>query len=336
LQREKMAERLVHQSDPFGENLLSIAATNFDDKWLQNNFHRFSLSEQENKMLKDSLTRQNFSGYLNKFDTRILTFNTARQPLYNDDSTGCLDLDTIIERHAEPSDIEALYTSGLGNKTFSYAFRKTIESGENILGYVYVLITANRYKSEALYPELFNQVADPLTDPSSGYAYAVYKRGRLSEHFGTYLFSSNPRKEQIDTATISKHEISGFTELWLKEGTDKQVMIVRNNNSLREFLTLFAYLFCSFLFISFLFDRAALLFNTGFRKKQLISLFQIKIRSQLQFIIIFISIFSFLVISITTITLFISRFNQNNEERLTRSIQFGKHRIARQSGELWQ
>ena len=334
LQREKMAERLVHQSDPFGENLLSIAATNFDDKWLQNNFHRFSLSEQENKMLKDSLTRQNFSGYLNKFDTRILTFNTARQPLYNDDSTGCLDLDTLIERHAEPSDIEALYTAGLGNKTFSYAFRKTIESGENILGYVYVLITANRYKSEALYPELFNQVADPLTDPSFGYAYAVYKRGRLSEHFGNYLFSSNPRKAQSDTVTISKHEISGFTELWLKEGADKQVMIVRNNNSLREFLTLFAYLFCSFLFISFLFDRAALLFNTGFRKKQLISLFQIKIRSQLQFIIIFISIFSFLVISITTITLFISRFNQNNEERLARSIQVMANEINSRTASL--
>jgi signal transduction histidine kinase len=301
---------------------------------LQNNFYRFSLSEQENKMLKDSLTRQNFSGYLNKFDTRILTFNTARQPLYNDDSTGCLDLDTLIERHAEPSDIEALYTAGLGNKTFSYAFRKTIESGENILGYVYVLITANRYKSEALYPELFNQVADPLTDPSFGYAYAVYKRGRLSEHFGNYLFSSNPRKAQSDTVTISKHEISGFTELWLKEGADKQVMIVRNNNSLREFLTLFAYLFCSFLFISFLFDRAALLFNTGFRKKQLISLFQIKIRSQLQFIIIFISIFSFLVISITTITLFISRFNQNNEERLARSIQVMANEINSRTASL--
>lgn len=334
LQREKMAERLVHQSDPFGENLLSIAATNFDDRWLQNNFHRFSLSEQENKMLKDSLTRQNFSGYLNKFDTRILTFNAARQPLYNDDTTRCLDLDTLIEWHAEPSDIEALYTAGPGNKTFSYAFRKSIESGDNILGYVYVLITANRFKSEALYPELFNQVADPLTDPSSGYAYAVYKRGRLSEHFGTYLFSSTPRKEPTDTTAISKHEISGFTELWLREGTDKQVMIVRNNNTLRELLTLFAYLFCSFLFISFLFDKAALLFNTGFRKKQLISLFQIKIRSQLQFIIIFISIFSFLVISVTTITLFISRFNQNNEERLTRSIQVMANEINSRTASL--
>lgn len=334
LQREKMAERLVHQSDPFGENLLSIAATNFDDNWLQNNFDRFSRSEQENKMLKDSLTRQNFSGYLNKFDTRILTYNAVRQPLFNDDTTRCLDLDTIIEKHAEPSDIEALYTAGPGNKTFSYAFRKTIFLGENILGYVYVLITANRYKSEALYPELFNQVADPLTDPSSGYAYAVYKRGRLSEHFGSYSFSSNTKKEPTDSVAISKVEISGFTELWLREGTDKQVMIVRKNNTLRELLTLFAYLFCAFLFISFLFDKTALLFNTGFRKKQLISLFQIKIRSQLQSIIIFISIFSFLVISITTITLFISRFNQNNEERLNRSIQVMANEINSRAASL--
>jgi signal transduction histidine kinase len=334
LQREKMAERLVHQSDPFGENLLSIAATNFDDRWLQNNFYRFSRSEQENKMLKDSLTRQNFSGYLNKFDTRILTFNAVRQPLFNDDTTRCLDLDTLIELHAEPSDIEALYTAGPGNKTFSYAFRKTILSDENTLGYVYVLITANRYKSEALYPELFNQVADPLTDPSSGYAYAVYTRGRLSEHYGGYSFSSTPQKELSDTYAISKFEINGFTELWLKEGTDKQVMIVRKNNTILELLTLFAYLFCAFLFISFLFDKAALLFNTGFRKKQLISLFQIKIRSQLQFIIIFISIFSFLVISITTITLFISRFKQNNEERLTRSIQVMANEINSRAASL--
>lgn len=334
LQREKMAERLVHQSDPFGENLLSIAATNFDDRWLQTNFFRFSRSEQENKMLKDSLTRQNFSGYLNKFDTRILTFNEVRQPLFNDDSTRCLDLDTLIEWHAEPSDIEVLYTAGPGNRSFSYAFRKTILVNDNIVGYVYVLINANRYKSEALYPELFNQVADPLTDPSSGYAYAIYKRGRLSEHFGSYPFSYKPINVPVDTTAFSRIETNGYTELWLGEGNDKQVMIVRKNNNLRELLTLFAYLFCAFLFISFFFDKAALLLNTGFRKKQLISLFQIKIRSQLQSIIIFISIFSFLVISITTITLFISRFNQNNEERLTRSIQVMANEINSRTASL--
>lgn len=321
LQREKMAERLVHQSDPFGENLLSIAATNFDDRWLKSNFDRFSRSEQENKMLKDSLTRQNFSGYLNKFDTRILTYNAVRQSLFNDDTTRCLDLDTLIELHAAPTDIEDFYTAGDGNRIFSYAFRKTITDRDNILGYVYVLVTANRFKSEALYPELFNQVADPLTEPATGYAYAVYKRGQLAEHNGIYDFSTSPGFSHPDSNIISSRQDKGFTELWLSQGKDKQVMITRKNNTLRELMTLFAYLFCAFLFISFVFDKAALLFSTGFREKQLRSLFQIRIRSQLQSIIIFISIFSFLVISITTLTLFISRFNQNNEERLSRAIQ---------------
>ena len=333
-QREKMAERLVQQSDPFGENLLSIAATNFDDRWLEENFYRFSRGEQENKMLKDSLTRQNFSGYLNKFDTRILTFNTVRQPLFNDDTTRCLDLDTLIELHAAPTDMEALYTAETGNRVFSYAFRKTIISGDNIAGYVYVLITAKRFKSESLYPELFNQVVDPLTDPAAGYAYGVYKRGQITDHYGIYPFTSTPGVERKQGYDIIRKAADGFTELWLRDGPDKQVMIVRKNNTLRELITLFAYLFCAFLFISFVFDQAALLFSTGFRRKQLQSLFQIKIRSQLQSIIIFISIFSFIVISVTTITLFISRFNLNNEERLARAIQVMANEINSRASSL--
>jgi two-component system nitrogen regulation sensor histidine kinase NtrY len=77
-----------------------------------------------------------------------------------------------------------------------------------------------------------------------------------------------------------------------------------------------------------------LLFSTGFRRKQLQSLFQIKIRSQLQSIIIFISIFSFIVISVTTITLFISRFNINNEERLARAIQVMANEINSRASSL--
>lgn len=320
LQREKMAERLINRSDPFGENLLSIAATNFDDRWLELNYQRFSRNEQENKILKDSLIRQNFSGYLNKFDTRILTFNAVRQPLFNDDSLRCIDLDTLIELHSTPTGIDALFTAGQENKVFNYAFRKTVAEGDNILGYVYVLIKATRYKSEALYPELFNQVADPLTDPASGYSYAVYNKEKLSEQYGNYSLSTSPRS-RINNAALFRYDNGEFSELWLSNESGKQIMIARTNNTLLELLTLFAYLFCAFLLISFVFDKTALLLTTAFRKKQLHSLFQMKIRSQLQAIIIFISIFSFFVISITTITLFINRFSKNNEERLTRSIQ---------------
>ena len=50
-------------------------------------------------------------------------------------------------------------------------------------------------------------------------------------------------------------------------------------------------------------------------------LLRLNIRLQIQATIIFISVFSFLIIGIATISFFILRFNRNNEEKLTKSIQ---------------
>jgi two-component system, NtrC family, nitrogen regulation sensor histidine kinase NtrY len=321
LQREKMAEKLVLQSDPFGENLLNIAATNFDDHFLQTNFARFAQSEQSNKMMKDSLIRQNFSGYLNKYDTRILTYFANGTPLYNEDSTRMYFLDSMRTQQAQPTEINDLFAAVPGNKTFRYLFKKTIQAGDSIAGYCFVMINANRYKSEALYPELFNQVADPLTDPSSGYAYAVYQKGKLMYHFSNYDFSSEINTQNWRINSFVRNAKPGFTELWYQHDNEKQVIIVRKNNTLTELLTLFAYLFCSFIVISVVFTAAGKLVQTRFNRKKIARLFQFKIKSQIQTTILFISIISFLVIGITTITFFISRFNDNNEERLTRAIQ---------------
>jgi hypothetical protein len=59
-QRKRIAEKLAIQTDPSGENLLYIAATNFDNDFLNANFHRFNKSEYLNKYVKDSLINQNF------------------------------------------------------------------------------------------------------------------------------------------------------------------------------------------------------------------------------------------------------------------------------------
>ena len=61
-QRKKIAEKIAIQTDPSGENLLNIAATNIDDVFLANNFSRLQI-ESTNKYLKDSLINENFSGY---------------------------------------------------------------------------------------------------------------------------------------------------------------------------------------------------------------------------------------------------------------------------------
>ncbi len=320
-QRKRIAEKLALQTDPSGENLLNIAATNLDDQFLVNNFHRLSGSEFSNKFIKDSLINQNFSGYLNKYDTRIYTFDSTFHPLYNEDSVKYATLKSIILNQAKPTVIPELYSSENSVEGFSYIYQKQIKNGDDTIGYLFVTVKSKRYKSEALYPELFNQVQDIASDLNTNYAYAIYNKGRIINHFNTYGFPSVLSKDQAPAFEFSFRQEGNFNELWYNSGNDKQVLVVKRSTWLMESVTLFAYLFCSFLSIILIFHLSGYVLKTRFRWKELKQMLRLNIRTQIQGTIIFLSVFSFIVIGIATISFFIIRFHTNNEERLSKSIQ---------------
>lgn len=320
-QRKRIAEKLITQTDPSGENLLNIAATNFDDAFLSRNFQRLSEREYANKYIKDSLINQNFSGYLNKYDTRIYTYDSLFHPLFNEDSTRFATIKTIILNQATPTIIQDLYSYNNTTDGFSYVYEKVIRKNETVQGYLFVIMKSKRYKSEALYPELFNQSQDIASDLNTNYAYAVYSKGKLINHFNTYDFPSLLDRKKIPAFEFSLRRVDGYSELWYNSGSDKQVLVVKRNNWLIESLTLFAYLFCAFLFIMLVFHLGSFLIRARFKWSALKGMLRLTIRSQIQSTIIFLSVFSFVVIGIATISFFILRFHRNNEDRLSKSIQ---------------
>jgi two-component system, NtrC family, nitrogen regulation sensor histidine kinase NtrY len=319
-QRKRIAQKLALQVDPSGENLLNIAATNFDDEFLKQNFYRFQ-SEYTNKFIKDSLINQNFSGYLNKYDTRIYTFDSLYHPLYNEDSTDYAAIKTIVLNQARPTVIPGLYSYDNTGEGFSYLYQKQVKDRKNTLGYIFVIAKSKRYKSEALYPELFNQAQDLSSDLNTNYAYAIYNKGALINYFNTYSFPSRLNRKEVPEFEYTYKVVGDYSELWYNSGDDKQVLLVKRNTWLVESLTLFAYLFCSFLFIVFLFHTGGQLLKARFKWSEIKKLFRFNIRTQIQSTIIFLSVFSFVVIGIATISFFIIRFNRSNEERLSKTIQ---------------
>lgn len=319
-QRKRIAQKLALQVDPSGENLLNIAATNFDDEFLRRNFYRFQ-SEYTNKFIKDSLINQNFSGYLNKYDTRIYTFDSLYHPLYNEDSTDYAAIKTIVLNQARPTVIPGLYSYDNTGEGFSYLYQKEVLDQKNTLGYIFVIAKSKRYKSEALYPELFNQAQDLSSDLNTNYAYAIYNKGVLINYFNTYSFPSRLNKKDLPEFEYTYKVVGDYSELWYNSGDDKQVLLVKRNTWLVESLTLFAYLFCSFLFIVFVFHTGGQLLIARFKWREIKKLFRFNIRTQIQSTIIFLSVFSFVVIGIATISFFIIRFNRSNEERLSKAIQ---------------
>ena len=170
--RKHYVETLATKADPASERLLNTVLTDFRSEALAPLFNKFK-RDSTNRFLKDSLLNANFSGYLNKYDTRIYTFDDREKPLFNHDSTNFNTLTTILKTQGKPTAIPDLYYYDVSYDRFNYISKKDIkDSADRLLGYVFILATPKKYKTDALYPELFLKGYDNSIENSPVYSYA--------------------------------------------------------------------------------------------------------------------------------------------------------------------
>lgn len=321
-ERKHFAENLANKVDPSGPVIVNIILKDFRNDYLSDIFYRFKNSSQ-NRFLKDSLINENFSGYLNKYDTKIFTYNADEMPLYNEDSTAYSSLNAIIQTQGKPTDIPDLFYYDISYDRFNYISKKEItDAAGNKLGYVFIISKPKlqRYKSDALYPELFSKGNNNSIESSPVYAFAIYNNNQLSSSYNDYPFTTDIDNNNFTYNEFRTVQKNGYEELWYKANADKVIVIARQDRFFIESITLFAYLFCSFLVVAIFFNLAHHLLTTSRVKLNFKSLLQLTIRNQVHGTIILISLFSFIVIGFTTILFFISRYHSNNREKLSRTI----------------
>lgn len=316
--QKQVAETVAEEADPMAQTVMGIGITNIDDDFLTANYKRFNY-DNSNKVIKDSLIIENFSTFLNRYDTRLYTFDNNFHPLYNEDSSTYGSLNTLIGRGKRTTYSDLFYFEN-AFYSFSFLYKKEIkDSLQNTLGYFFVVAEPKKYKNQALYPELFKQVKNAELDLDR--TYAVYSKGRLISSVGDYNFLSYIPKNLLLRQEYKQQRKGDFDELWYNAGNNKMVIIVKKASFFIESITLFAYLFGSFLFIIVLFQTGRFLIRYKFSYKGLKNGLKLNFRHQIQSAIIFISIFSFLVIGIATISFYITRFKHTNEERLVKAIK---------------
>ncbi|MGN6601413.1 MAG: ATP-binding protein [Ginsengibacter sp.] len=318
--RKHFAENLANKADPSGPVIVSIILKDFTNDYLSGVFDRFK-DPFENRYLKDSLINENFSGYLDKYDTRIYTFNAAGEPLYNEDSTTFNALNAIIQSQGQPTDIPDLYYYDISYDRFNYISKKEVTNSAGLRqGYVFIISKPKKYKSDALYPELFSKGNSNSIESSPVYAYAIYNNNKLSSSYNDYPFRTDIDNNDFTYNEFKIVNSNGYEELWYKASADKVIVIARQDRFFVESITLFAYLFCSFLLIAIFFNLAHHFLTERKITPNFRSLFQLNIRHQVHGTIILVSVFSFIVIATTTILFFINRYHNNNREKLSRTI----------------
>lgn len=317
-QRRRMAEGLADQANPSSEKVLSLVFNYIDNDFLPLNFSRFR-DPATNLIMKDSMANKNTIAYQDKFDTKIYTFDANEKPLYNEPNVSFDTLNTIFTMLGKPTGITDLnYTESFDKYTYIYK-RAIRDSSGKAAGWLFITSDPKRSKNiDALVPELFRQKKETLPE-----YYAIYNKRELksSSYNNDYPFSTHLTDAQIPAADFVHVRKGPYDELWHRIADDNYVVVVKRDNSAIEDITLFAYLFSAFLFLVALFRITALLIWSRLHWSQLKTYWEMNIRSQIHTTIIFISLFSFVVIGVATIVFFINRYNRNNRDRLGRSMQ---------------
>lgn len=332
--RQHYAETLSSKADPGSETLMNTLLTGFRNDFLLANIDRLK-KDSSNQFLKDSLVNGNFSGYTNKYSTKVYTFDEMEHPLFNVDSITFNNLNTVLNTQAKPTSISDLFYYDESFDKFSYISKKVIRDTAGLtLGYVFILANPKAAKTDAPYPELFGKGQHNSIENSSVYSFAIYNKLLLVNSHNDYSFATKLTAQQVPKEDYVSVRKNGYEELWYKAGPDNVVIIVKQDNFFIESITLFSYLFCSFLLLSAFFWLLNLLIRSRLNKYLLKANWQLNIRNQVHGTIIFVSVISFLVIGIATILFFISRYENTNREKLSRTIHVMENEVRNTFSEV--
>ena len=315
--RKSVAEKQHELTDPSQEKTLKIALAYLDNDFLATNFDRFA-NAYTFRYLRDSIINDNlFISYKNAYTTKIYLFDSLNNGLFNDEPRAYADLNDIFTMRSRPTGIPDLYYHETSFDNLTYITKRVIEKDGSFLGTFFIISTPKKYSSAGFIPELFKHASDSDIDNLPSYSYAVYNNNLLVSASSKYPFRTSLLSVEIPRAEYERRPNGDYDELWYKASNSKVVVIAKKRDSLIESITLFSYLFCAFLFMVGLMQLIAFILKAFDFPGNVFS--RLSIRSQVHGTVIFISILSFLIIGAATISFFISRYNRNNIDKLSRT-----------------
>ncbi len=321
-ERRLYADTLSNKKSRKNEALVSTMLADFRGDYLSNNFEHFR-DRQEGTRIRDSLIGTNISSYLASFTTRIYIFDKDNLGMSNPDTTSFETFKSILVSQARPTQTAGISLFDESYNGYTYiSYQPVKDTGDRLLGSVYILASSNRNNTATPSAALFTKGYSNSIENSSIYAFAVYDKSQLITRHNDYNFPTKlTAGDTFNEEYVYKDGQNDYDELWYRPGPGKMVIIARQNKFIIESITLFSYLFCSFLLMAGILWLLNSFVTTRFNRQKMEAYWQLTIRNQVYGTIIFISLLSFIVIGVATILFFINRYENNNREKLSTSVQ---------------
>ncbi|SFW13772.1 sensor histidine kinase [Chitinophaga sancti] len=330
-QRERMARELSKQKDPYLEMLLRDVTKQMEqDELLQYFFQQNNGGNMPKSTLENELKQKYFKGYLGRFKVDIYAFDENGMPIYGGDTSSFYSLSRkmIVESELIGND---LYYNTRGFNDYSYIGQKDFYRNGEKAGYLVYELTPVVINSQRLYPELLvsGDIYDPEKESNAAYSYAIYDKGQLVNNNNDYAFPVKLYDSDVPNEEVTLRKVGGYSLMYYKASKEKVVIVAKEIRSFIEFITLFAYMFCLFLLIIAIYRALDLLVKARMRISNLRSLVNFNIRRKVTGTIIFIVVFAFVILGLTTVLFFIDRSERENKERLSHTINEVTHDVEK-------
>lgn len=326
--REKLAEDLSKQKDPYLEMLLNDIGKKIEQDEAIQFFFQDHGARDHRKASFDELLQKYFQGYLSRFKVNIYAYDENGASLFSSDTVSLMTFNRLMFTNPEAASSlvpgNDLYYYERSFNDYSYIAKKEFRKANNdVAGWLVYTLSPKPVSSDRLYPELLveGDLSDPGREYAGTYSFAVYDKGILVSNNNDFPFPIRLYPNDLPTADVEIRPVKGYSELIYRASAEKVVMVVKENRMFIEFITLFAYMFCLFLLIIVIYKAFDLLIKARMRLANLRSLINVNIRKKVHGTIIFVIIFSFLILGITTIKFFIYRSEAQNRERLSKTMR---------------
>lgn len=168
------------------------------------------------------------------------------------------------------------------------------------------------------------------------YSSAVYDDTVLSSHRGSYIFpfSISSAYVSFDKENTALLKRQGESEWWLQSPDGrKKVVVVKNENSLYLFTTLFAYIFFIYFVTVSLYILGNIIARSNLNYKRFINLLSLNLRLRIQLSIMMVEIASFVIIGYFTSVYLMRKVNEKMGSDLhnySYKIQYDYKRMSRE------
>lgn len=303
IDRESYAERLLAKDIGHFEDILKTKVQQIEaDSVLKNN-------------LQSAQSKSDISYYLlsKYFEDESMDYEVTVNTTVDKNNT-------IVTSHIM-TDTGAVYSEKIQTDTKDYRLLPQVKiPGDGICK---LEIRMSRRVEEAV-----NEYADLLLSKNSTdmlrkdiYSYAVYRDSTLIERKGNHIFpykysGLEPQISKSNTAYASNRD---YSEFWMQNEDGKsRVVVVKSNNSLYLFTTLFAYIFFIYFVTISLYILGNIIARSNLIYKRFINLLSINLRLRIHFSILLVELCSFIVIGYFTSFFLIRKVNEKMKDDLSK------------------